>query len=399
MAFLIFYHLRRAMSKFGVDSFYTPPELAELAVSACLSANPRRIVDFAAGAGALLISALERWPDAAITAMDLNHIAIGAVAIRIPHATRIHGDFLSLGKGSSVGGNCDIKGLFDVILLNPPFSSRRNPKCTVNIDGQKVSGSPALTFVTKALAFLDRDGELVAILPSSCLTSERDASLREALAAQWDLETVGNSRSSMFRNCDVTINIVRIRRRISSVRINLSIPAIPRNVTCGRISMMRGTIGQASSSTFPIGLQLVHTTDLVGGVIGPPKRWTVAKGRTVSGSALLIPRVGRTRFGKIAIKRDPIPVALSDCVIAVKTLDRADESGLRELIHQNWDSFSRVWTGSCAHFLTLKNLAGALRQLGYEVQYVSDMATDPRVQETPAGEGICDSAESCMLAA
>jgi hypothetical protein len=84
------------------------------------------------------------------------------------------------------------------------------------------------------------------------------------------------------------------------------------------------------------------------------------------------------KIGKVALKSDPAPTALSNCVLALKTPDRRDEGALRELILRDWDTFSELWTGSFAPYLTICQLGRALEQVGYEVQQVADMAADLR---------------------
>jgi hypothetical protein len=311
--------------------------------------------------------------------MDVDEFAIKTLATGIPGATLRHEDFFHF--SSDPNGAEDTKRavtLFDVILLNPPFSCRGNTTISASVGGKLISGSRALAFVARALAYMHKHGELIAILPSSCLTSERDSLLRTTLLEEWDIEPIGGSRSSAFPRCSVTVDVVRVTRRKSS-SVPPPVPAVHAPVVRrGRLLLMRGTIAAARSSPVRAGFPFVHSTDLVKGEIARPTRWTMEASRMVSGTALLLPRVGRTKVEKIALKRDAAPVVLSDCVMALKTPGMFEESALREVMYEDWQIFSRLYTGSCAPYLTLRSLAAALTTSGYEVELVNNMAVDQR---------------------
>lgn len=102
---------------------------------------------------------------------------------------------------------------------------------------------------------------------------------------------------------------------------------------------MRGSIANSRGSAEPQGQPFVHSTDLADGRIGPLSRWYAHAPRSVAGSALLFPRVGRMRVDKLVHKQDSSTIILSDCVIACKTPDRADESALLDLMQRDWSNF------------------------------------------------------------
>ena len=364
--------------RLGMDSFYTPQALADLLVSSCTSVAPSRIADFAAGDGALLKSALARWPDADVTGVDIDKRAIQALSERVPKASLLHQDFFTLREESDNDRRVESPGVFDVILLNPPFSCRGKTKVLANLSGVLVGGSRALAFVATALGYLRPDGELVAIVPSSCLTSERDSSLRRVIAEMWEMERIGGSWSSAFARCDVSVDIVRLTRRLqNSVPMSESRPC-EAGRSRGRLQLMRGTVANAAGSLTPCGLQFVHSTDLLRGEVASATRWTCAKGRQVAGTAVLLPRVGRIKLSKLVFKSDPATIVLSDCVIALKTPDSIDERALYRLLSREWEDLRHLWTGSCAPYVTTGRLSAALEKLGYLVEGTTDMSSDLR---------------------
>ena len=363
-----------------MDQFYTPEGLASLLVSVSTLNRVEKIADFAAGNGALLKAALARWPDAKVAGMDVDPYAIAELARAIPAAELEQNDFFAVSEQTqSVPASPD--RLFDLVLLNPPFSCRGSAAFTVTLGGQTFKASRALAFVARALPFLNASGELIAILPSSCLTSERDRSLRGALHERWDFVTIGSSHSDAFRRCSVTVDIVKLTRRSAGSTSPLA-PDVPRsNISRGRLQLMRGSLANSRGSFEPHGAPFVHSTDLAQGRIGPLSRWYANATKSVAGSALLFPRVGRMRFDKLVHKQDSRTIILSDCVIACKTPDRLDESALLDLMQRDWSNFSRLWAGSCAPYVTMSRLQEAFMLLGYEVDIVENMMLDPRLEQ------------------
>jgi hypothetical protein len=358
-----------------VDSIYTPSGLADHLVSLFTGTGPRRIADFAAGDGALLKSAVARWPDAEIVAMDVDECAIRTLSVAIPYAHLLNNDFLLYSDDIEVSGGPGKHGdFFDLILLNPPFSCRGSGQFSVRIGDRTIRTSRAMAFIARAVRHLREDGELIAILPNSCLTSERDAELRTTLDEEWNIEPIGESRESAFPNRSVTVSIVRAKRR-KQARDNfpsIEYSDIPRN-SLGPVQIMRGTLAVGKAVSLPAGSPFIHSTNLVAGSLAGPMILINHNGRSLSGKSLLLPRVGRPSIDKIVLKTDPGRVVLSDCVVAIKTPDKRDESALQALLKENWPALRKIYSGSCASFLTMDGLTRLLQQFGYTVERLADM--------------------------
>lgn len=119
-----------------LDRHYTPLELARLCVRAAAEAgvNPSTILEPSCGGGAFVVACREVWPDARVTACDLDPDAKGLAMAR----SAIVGDFLAT----------DLER-FDLVIGNPPFT-----------------GATAISHVTKAREVGHTTGF---ILPWSCL--------------------------------------------------------------------------------------------------------------------------------------------------------------------------------------------------------------------------------------
>ena len=109
-------------------------------------------------------------------------------------------------------------------------------------------------------------------------------------------------------------------------------------------------------------LRLIHTSDLLSGIVCRGKPLDVAA-PTVMGPALLMPRVGKTDRGKLAILESGREIVISDCVIAVTTKSMRSAKQLQKSILRNWDQFERIYRGTGAPYVTLARLDKFLAQL------------------------------------
>lgn len=339
-----------------MDAIYTPPELAEFLAATSTLTSPRSIADFAAGDGALLRAAAARWPDAARVGSDIDEGAVETLRSMPGCDAALH-DFLGEDGDGPLQGRS-----FDLILLNPPFSCRGNSRHAVDLAGETYRASKALVFVARALRFLNQGGEIVAILPASVLTSERDTGLMNAIRTQGVVEQIGEVRNAAFRSHAVAVVVLRI------TRTDPQVPALsekPRQVSLRpfAVEMTRGSLSVHDYVPARSGLRFIHTTDLQAGRLVPSKRRTSVARSKVWGPAVLLSRVGRPSKEKVAVLPAGEAV-LSDCVIALRTVPSGYEPALASLITENWDQFRGAYGGSCAPYTTLKRVREALLCLG-----------------------------------
>ena len=78
------------------------------------TAGPRTILDLGTGSGALLLAALDQWPNATGVGLDASP---GALAIAAQNAGRIAPGRATIGEGGWEGTGA----AFDLILCNPPY--------------------------------------------------------------------------------------------------------------------------------------------------------------------------------------------------------------------------------------------------------------------------------------
>ncbi len=89
--------------------------LIDAAVAYFGDAGPARILDLGTGSGALLLAALDQWPEATGVGVDASEAAL---AVAGGNATRIAPGRTDMRLGDWVTG---IEELFDLVLCNPPY--------------------------------------------------------------------------------------------------------------------------------------------------------------------------------------------------------------------------------------------------------------------------------------
>jgi tRNA1(Val) A37 N6-methylase TrmN6 len=361
-----------------LDRIYTPSALAELLVGACSVHAPQCVADFAAGDGALLRAAGQRWPSATLFGSDLDPDAIEKLD-QIDRCATARCDFLDDADRNSLpllARKCD------VVLLNPPFTCRGNARFKVDLNRESYVGSRALIFVATALHYLSDDGRLLAIVPASCLTSEKDEVLRAALAEKCGLKQIGDVHRAAFDGRAVSVVLVELQRPKSATASSEGQRAKLVSLRAYSAQLMRGSLPRFRAIRSPVGsLPYIHTTDLQAGELAIPPRKVAASTRLVEGPAVLLPRVGQPTADKVVVHRSGT-VVLSDCLFAIKTAPTGRVDELRALILEHWGEFERLYSGSCAPYVTVRALSEQLLSLGVVTSVVSDMRDRAEGQTT-----------------
>lgn len=339
-----------------MDAIYTPPDLAKFLAEASTLASPGSVADFAAGDGALLRAAAARWPGAKLFGSDIDEHAVASIEKLLPDCDTMLIDFLAEPSDCPLADR-----LFDLILLNPPFSGRGNTRYSAKIEGVDYKASKALAFVARALAHLAPGGEIIAILPASVLTSERDAALRTAIRAWGHVDQIGDVWRTAFKSHAVAVTVLRITR-VKPKRKTAGKPALV-SLRPFAVEMTRGSLSVHKQVATDTGPRFIHTTDLQRNSLLPSDRFASSSHRTISGPAVLISRVGRPSSDKVVLLAAGEAV-LSDCVIALQTIPVGSEQALADLLVEHWESLKTAYGGSCAPYITLKRLADALLRIG-----------------------------------
>ncbi len=180
----------RMPAKNPLAYFPTPAELAaEIVRGLEVATDPMFILEPSAGAGAIVAAARARWPRARITAVELD--PLNAAMLEGACAVVAEADFLAVDFGGQ---------LFDVILMNPPFS----------VDCDSVAWE---THLRRAFSLLAPGGVLACVAPRG---TWEDSSKKRLKALRGWLSCIGakvidhppgafSSSGTGVRTCTITI--------------------------------------------------------------------------------------------------------------------------------------------------------------------------------------------------
>lgn len=350
-----------------MDKHYTPNGMASEIVKAIQLSKPRIVADFAAGDGALLHAVRERWKSVALVATDIDPVSVASLRLRFNGLEAEVCDFLCSEMRAACSLLNRVAGKISLAIINPPFSCRGNSKFEVFLSGKKVTCSKAMAFAINSLQYLSKRGQLIALLPSSCLTSQKDAEARAALEQTYEIRLFGGARPYDFPGCSVNVSFVAIRRKASAdnvVKITSS-DCTERDVSViYRAMLFRGSVPvHELSQSEAEGVPFVHSTHLRNGTACLEAKTSIARS-LIRGPAVLLPRVGRFGRDKICLYESKESIVISDCVIAILCADRGGALAIFNGLQSNFDYILNLYAGSCAPYITLARLQAALRNLG-----------------------------------
>jgi len=362
-----------------IDKHYTPDPLAHLLVSASRLRKPRFVADFTMGTGKLLEAARSRWPKSNLLGVDIDP-DIEAHCTNMVHLNDVDfilSDFLVDQNRKKIA---DRYKHIDVILLNPPFSNRGSLKASIETSEGVISCGLAMGFVAYSLELLARKGELLCILPVSCFSSERDASIWRYIKKKYQFERIGEVKKAAFPGCSVNIGLVRIVKKAPKKRLTKKFvqPVPMKSFAC---KVHRGTKAVSKAKVHADGMSFIHTTNLKEHqLLGEIKRVS-SEHSIIYGSFITVPRVGRFNIGKVVLVNSDEPYVLSDCVFALQTEKMSNLLSLKRLLIANASALEDIYGGSCAPYTTLAKLKAFLLSLGV-AEYNRSSISEP-LEMTP----------------
>lgn len=342
----------------GKDSYYTSKTFADILVDFIDFSKVNIVADVCVGGGILLQAAQKKKNNLTCYGTDISEGVLEE--LRIHHHDWLLDvcDFLDeeSRKASVLNGV-----LFDLILLNPPFTCKGSIICVVFYKGKEYHVSTAMSFLLYSLLYLKPGGELYAIMPISTIYSQKDKKIWIELFKDYKVMIHHESEREAFGSCAPNVVIISIRRGATITPLFLY-PHIdvPMNV-----EIIRGTKNMHYMLQRPGDRQLIHTTSLQNNKI--VEDFHVSKEvMMVKGPGVLIPRVGLPKSDKICLMPSSKKCAISDCVILLKTQSSKQANVLKKLILDDWDSFSSLYKGTGAKYITVERVKFYLGYKGIE---------------------------------
>jgi hypothetical protein len=351
-----------------LDAFYTAAQIAETLLAQATILCPSTVADFSAGTGSLLSAAHLKWPTAKLLAIDHDPSALSVVTEQLPNSTVCCADFLDPVYQSKICKAASACGAISLIVANPPFSCRGGTKLVNEVDGRTFTASLALSFVIGGVRYLDSKGEILAILPASCLNSEKDWNALRQLERLFSVQVVGGASRSAFKGCAAATVFVRFTRKVSeqaSVYGDREDLQVITSRTFGAFRIFRGSIQMHAvpDDVDEAAIPFVHTTELSKYHVILNRRWVRTRRSRICGPAILLPRVGMPREHKVCLLQSKRLVAISDCVFAITCQDSASIQDLYHILQGSWRKLESLYIGTGARYITVHRLSNFLREV------------------------------------
>ena len=191
-----------------------------------------------------------------------------------------------------------------LITLNPPFTCRGSRVEHIMLDGEEYHVSRALSFVVASLPYLAEDGELYAILPISCVYSEKDSKCWQYLQINYNAQLLERVDRVYFSGkCSPNIAIVyfgkqpynKLREDPANEEWSSSLKVL--EIIRGNLSICAAKIVEETKE----GIRFIHTTNLRKGQLTETKHVIQTESNCITGNGVLIPRVCNPNPEKIVV--------------------------------------------------------------------------------------------------
>ena len=345
----------------GTDSYYTPSPLADKLTSFVAATQVRSAIDFCVGDGDLLKAVARRYKNVELYGIDISDDALNKLAGDCPNWQLSQCDFRDnewLERMSFLKNK-----KFDLIVLNPPFTCKGSVIEHFEFEGEDYKVSTAMHFLMRTLRYLDDDGGLYAILPISCVYSEKDRKAWEYLKANYNACILDESERVYFsknkvKKTEETVwcspNIVMVYVGHYAVKGHeaakyADFSSLPVN------AVIRGCVRMQNPaySHNPKAVKLIHTTNIQKNELIHLKRVLPGAAQQVDGCGVVIPRVCNPNPMKIALLDGTSTYVLSDCVIVLRTATMPEAEQILQYILDNWSDFVTIYKGTGAQYTTL----------------------------------------------
>ncbi|WP_252513044.1 SAM-dependent methyltransferase, partial [Acinetobacter bereziniae] len=216
-----------------------------------------------------------------------------------------------------------------------------------------ISSGIALFFIYKSLTYLTEDGQILAILPNGCFSTERDALGLKYIQNSYNFEKFEIKNTRIFHKARPNTSIIRITKQKSIFKKLSSPPPSVHSDHLKTFKIFRGNIQLHKKTTSGL-TPLLHTTSLKNKNL-EPINYICSHLPTIKGRMLLIPRVGNFNKNHIISYYSKNNIYLSDCLFSIECKNLKESILLKKYIFNNWESFTALYNGSGAKFITKKN--------------------------------------------
>ncbi|MGN6094276.1 MAG: N-6 DNA methylase [Luteibacter jiangsuensis] len=349
---------------FELDQYFTPRLVADRLLASCvLTESPRSCVDPACGAGDLLDAAQEAFGQPNIAGLDKDAKTIARLRKLRPSWTLSVANLMeasSYRKAKAV----DMARRADFVLLNPPFSQPSSKHIESTFDYQTFRSSFAMTYLMRSLHIFEPRLGGAAIMPESSLYSDLDTRARQVIGARFEIKVLFELGANTFKGTRArTVAVQFIPRSVGS----FDSPPSGRKLPSLRVALHRGILPVHLARRAEVGSPYLHSTDINRDTRRLDRFITNPPERSVRGWLILLPRVGVPKLHSLRAFFARREMYLSDCVIAIACPDRSSCETVLNILLSDWQSFSALYRGTAARYVTMVRLQEWLADHSIEV--------------------------------
>jgi len=199
-----------------LSQYFTPPDVARLMTRWIAAIAPRSVLDPAVGPGIFLRTVRHECPEAAITAVDVDPVALAAARAALGDARRVRfveGDFLTW----------EHRGTFDACIANPPYLRHHDMAYAFDIhdaigrrNGIALSRLTNLyvLFILEICRRLRAGGRAAIVVPGEWMNANFGTPLKEWLLGRDWLHTIVcySHAATVFEDALTTASVLLIEK-------------------------------------------------------------------------------------------------------------------------------------------------------------------------------------------
>ncbi|AZM39873.1 methyltransferase domain-containing protein [Acinetobacter baumannii] len=368
----------------SLGRYYTPKHISDLLAKSLGKIENAKILDLGCGTGSLIESVLEISNDSRFFGVDIDSVAINILKEKnLFNLTIIKNDILNLNLESNS---------FDVSISNPPYTYY---KLEDNFDHTFFSEAKFLKsykipspfiFLDKMIKATKKNGTIGIILPNGILTNNKWRLIRNNLLKNLTIIEIIELPAHTFSETETVAHIVIMKNFKSISNYNIKMKKIFKNgfiqeydnsasdlenkkwiidekdFNSDKLSnhvekLQRGSVN--SKEIKDNNLNVFHTKDFIKNDIKVPKSFIVKvreKGVFAKSGDILISRVGRNHFEKIAVVENNY-IEISDSIILIRPKENSKDFLINFLTSQNGKNrLKNCASGTSAKFLTYENI-------------------------------------------
>ena len=373
----------------SLEQYYTEEKIGERLVAMLPKLHPRSCLELGAGKGALLLSAIKKWPYLDIATCELDPNNYKKLVSSFPgHHYNV--DVISPAFEDTIK---HFHSSFDIAVSNPPFSWRKNGEYEksvlqeFNLEFMKAWTRirSEVIFILQNIRLIKDSGILAIILPELIIYSSSFTKFRAALLKVCSVCSLAEIKSGSFKGTEAKTYILILQKKTSKLPFmikfsngnelifnqerffNLSELEYKTDFSSIAESIFQIKRGRHSGKEVRMSKHPYYHTSGFSLVYENAAISTPVENFRLNGKIpvfthpcdLLINRVGSRSIGKAAIAEKG-NYLVSDCVFCISVPEFIDPQDVMSFWHKHSSNIIEQARGTCARYLTKQDVLSHL---------------------------------------